>query len=286
MRLPVQGPGPVRRGRRRVLLRPRAAGRRARRAARRRLASSASSARREAASRRCCRRACCPRSRPARCRGARAGAGCSFRPGEHPAVELPALGEDERLVIAVDQLEEVFTSCRRASRARRVPADARRRGARPGRTHVVLVALRADFYGRCAAYPEFAALLSANHVLLGPMKRDELVRAIERPGAPAGPAGRARARRRARRRRRRRAGSAAAALDDAARALARAATAGCSRTASYRASGGVHGAVARLAEHAYSAADRRASSRSRARSCCGSPPRTTTASRPAPCTAR
>ena len=30
-----------------------------------------------------------------------------------------------------------------------------------------MLALRADFYGRCAAYPELAALLAANHVLVG-----------------------------------------------------------------------------------------------------------------------
>ena len=50
----------------------------------------------------------------------------------------------------------------------------------------MLVAVRADFYGRCAAYPELWRLLGANHVSVGPMRRDELRRAIELPAQRAG----------------------------------------------------------------------------------------------------
>ena len=50
----------------------------------------------------------------------------------------------------------------------------------------MLVAIRADFYGRCAVYPELSRLLGANHVLVGPMRRDELRRAIELPARRAG----------------------------------------------------------------------------------------------------
>ena len=70
----------------------------------------------------------------------------------------------------------------------------RPRRARPAAALVVLVAVRADFYGRCAAYPELSRLLGADHVLVGPMRRDELRRAIELPAAARGPARRARAR--------------------------------------------------------------------------------------------
>src|ERR671934_193893 len=51
---------------------------------------------------------------------------------------------------------------------------------------LVVLALRADFYGRCAAYPELAKLLGANHVLVGPMQPDELRRAIEQPARRVG----------------------------------------------------------------------------------------------------
>jgi WD40 repeat protein len=48
------------------------------------------------------------------------------------------------------------------------------------------VALRADYYGRFAAYPGLADLLGGNHVLVGPMQASELRRAIELPAARVG----------------------------------------------------------------------------------------------------
>ena len=101
------------------------------------------------------------------------------RPGPHPLSVLP----DSVDLLAVDQLEEAFTTCRdedeRAAFFGELVSRARD-------STVVLVALRADFYGRCAAYPEFASLLSSNHVLLGAMQRDELAHAIEGPAERAG----------------------------------------------------------------------------------------------------
>jgi DNA-binding SARP family transcriptional activator/WD40 repeat protein len=117
-----------------------------------------------------------------------------LRPGVHPPAELASvlgggLGElrvDERLVVAVDQLEEAFTLC--ADEAERAElfgalAELARDAARRA---LVVVTLRADFYGRCARYPAFAELLSRSHVLVGPMERHELVRAIELPAGRAG----------------------------------------------------------------------------------------------------
>ena len=77
-------------------------------------------------------------------------------------------------MVAVDQLEELFTVCdaeaERAAFVEELVAAARD----PERRALVVVALRADFYGRLASYPRFAELLSASHVLVGPMDRDEL----------------------------------------------------------------------------------------------------------------
>jgi len=53
-------------------------------------------------------------------------------------------------------------------------------------TTLVLLAVRADFYGRCGAYPDLSAALGAGHVLLGPMTRDELRQAIELPAERVG----------------------------------------------------------------------------------------------------
>jgi WD40 repeat protein/DNA-binding SARP family transcriptional activator len=113
-----------------------------------------------------------------------------LRPGEHPLRALhdatSAAAPEGRLVLAVDQLEEAFVACR-DERERAAFMDALVRSARdPRRRAVVLMAVRADFYGRCAAYPELWRLLGANQTPVGPMGRDELRSAIELPARRAG----------------------------------------------------------------------------------------------------
>jgi WD40 repeat protein/DNA-binding SARP family transcriptional activator len=113
-----------------------------------------------------------------------------LRPGEHPlrALEeaITEAAPGGRLVVAVDQFEEAFTACRdETKRAAFVEALIARAGD-PRRRTVVLVAVRADFYGRCASYPELWRLLGANQCPVGPMRRDELRRAIELPAQSAG----------------------------------------------------------------------------------------------------
>jgi WD40 repeat protein len=109
-----------------------------------------------------------------------------IRPGRHPLRELSHATSrhgGRQVLLVVDQFEEVFTAC----------ADERERsafiealvGAARAEKGVVL-AVRADFYGRCAAYPSLSGMLGANHVLVGPMARDELSCAIELPARRAG----------------------------------------------------------------------------------------------------
>ncbi len=114
----------------------------------------------------------------------------AMRPGPHPLETLAALGLEsvdptERLVLVVDQFEELFTLCtdedERGRFADRIVAIADD----PDRA-VVVVGLRGDYYDRCAAYPALAALLAANQVLVGPMALDELRRAVELPARRAG----------------------------------------------------------------------------------------------------
>ena len=120
--------------------------------------------------------------------GSRRWALTVLRPGEHPmrSLERGAGGGSERRVIAVDQFEEVFTACRdegeRTAFVDTLVAEARD----PYRQAFVLIAIRADFYGRCASYPELWRLLGASQVTVGPMRRDELRRAIELPARRAG----------------------------------------------------------------------------------------------------
>lgn len=113
-----------------------------------------------------------------------------IRPGEHPEHTLRAatasLHRGEHIVIAVDQFEETFTTCRdEEERAAFIAELVRAATDGSGRTTVV-IALRADFYGRCADYPGLSELVATNHVLVGPMRRDELRRAVERPAARVG----------------------------------------------------------------------------------------------------
>jgi WD40 repeat protein/DNA-binding SARP family transcriptional activator len=133
-----------------------------------------------------------------------------MRPGERPLAELsrtlaravPETGPEnaapwiddalerlpagERLVLVVDQFEEVFVACRDEAE-REAFLDALVSGsADPDERLVVVLAIRADFYGRCAEHADLSTLVSANQVLVGPMRRDELRRAIELPARRVG----------------------------------------------------------------------------------------------------
>jgi WD40 repeat protein/tRNA A-37 threonylcarbamoyl transferase component Bud32 len=201
-----------------------------------------------------------------------------LRPGERPLDELAtvlgsgtadpvgdaldALPPNTRLLLAVDQLEELFTSCRsETERAAFIEALTRAASDPDGRA-VVAVALRADFYGRFAAYPEISELLGANHVLVPPMQASELRRAVELPatrvglrvepelvdslvGDVAGEPG------------------ALPLVSTALFELWQKREDNALTFAAYRGSGGVHGAVARLAERTYAtiADERRSAAR-------------------------
>ena len=112
-----------------------------------------------------------------------------LRPGGHAAASLDealaAAPAGERLVVVVDQFEEVFTvSNDETERSAFVARLVELAGA--SEQNVVVLTIRDDFYGRCAAYPELATLLAANHVLVPPMTREELRRASELPARRAG----------------------------------------------------------------------------------------------------
>ena len=113
-----------------------------------------------------------------------------LRPSVHPASEIPAALErvapGAQLVLAVDQLEELFAAV--------VPEEKRRSFVDalvdaawdPERRAVILIGLRADFFGHLAPYVELADLVGPNHVLLGPMTVGELRRAVEGPAEQTG----------------------------------------------------------------------------------------------------
>jgi DNA-binding SARP family transcriptional activator len=166
---------------------------------------------------------------------------------------LRAIAGEERLLLVVDQFEEVFTSCR-DEEEQAVFLAALTEAARADRNVTVVVAVRADYYGHCAANPHLAGLLAANHVLIGPMGADELRRAIELPARRA--------------ELRLESGLADAMIGEVAEEPGGLPLLSCAlleswqhrqgRTltlAAYHQAGGVHGAVARLAERAWQQLD-------------------------------
>ncbi|MER6354968.1 hypothetical protein ABT186_24930 [Streptomyces sp. NPDC001634] len=110
-------------------------------------------------------------------------------PGARPATTYghlltPAEGEPESWVV-VDQFEEVFTLCRdRAERARFVDLLLAARD--PDTRLRVLIAVRADFYPRCAEHRALADALRGAGLLVGPMTADELREAVVKPAQAVG----------------------------------------------------------------------------------------------------
>src|SRR6266542_2293050 len=135
-----------------------------------------------------------------------------LRPGEHPERELDrvvfaalperirsslgssqtsleaarSLVDEERghLLVVVDQAEELFTVCDDDAERQRFLDSLTSTVRASGVT--VLLAIRADFYGRCSAHPALVELVADNHVLVGPMTEEEYRRAIELPARLAG----------------------------------------------------------------------------------------------------
>ena len=127
----------------------------------------------------------------------------TLRPGDHPmealrrtfALRAPdpvgealdRLPSGSRLVVAIDQLEELFTACESEDERAAFVDALVRLASDPQARAIVLVALRGDYYGRFAAYPALADRLGSNHVLIGPMRggraasRDRAARRTRRP---------------------------------------------------------------------------------------------------------
>jgi hypothetical protein len=96
--------------------------------------------------------------------------------------DLPARLPGGPTLLFVDQFEEVFTALDPGRREAFL--DALLTAVDDG--VMVVIALRSDFYGRCADHDGLATLVTANTVLIRPMAADELRRAVERPAALAG----------------------------------------------------------------------------------------------------
>ncbi|MFE9725689.1 helix-turn-helix domain-containing protein [Streptomyces sp. NPDC005794] len=102
--------------------------------------------------------------------------------------------EGARLVLVVDQFEEAFTLCEDTAERTRfirvlhalstVPDDPRERQKHPAA--LVVLGVRADFYGSCLVHPELAAALRNGQLPLEPMCPGEIREAVTKPAEAAG----------------------------------------------------------------------------------------------------
>nr|WP_165974828.1 hypothetical protein [Nonomuraea deserti] len=94
----------------------------------------------------------------------------------------PAAGR--RVVLVVDQLEQVFTLC--SDPAERHTFLAAVHALATSGAALVVLGLRAGFYGHCLAYPELVGSLRDGHLPLGPLTLPELREIIAGPARAAG----------------------------------------------------------------------------------------------------
>ena len=106
----------------------------------------------------------------------------------HDAVERALDGDldADRLLLVIDQLEEVFTLCSDSSGRQAFLAALTAVATASGGRTVVVVTLRADFYARLADHPRLSDLASSHQFLVTPMDEVGLGAAIEGPAQAAG----------------------------------------------------------------------------------------------------
>ncbi len=87
---------------------------------------------------------------------------------------------DQRLLLVVDQFEELFTLCKDEGEQQAFVDNLLYAATDDGVVTLVLT-LRADFYHHCARFPDLRTALERQQRYIGAMTRDELRRAIEEP---------------------------------------------------------------------------------------------------------
>ena len=86
-----------------------------------------------------------------------------------------------RLVLVVDQFEELFTLCRSEEERASFIGNLLTASLDADSPVIVLITLRADFYAPCANYPSLREALAMQQEFIGAMNDEELQRAIEEP---------------------------------------------------------------------------------------------------------
>ncbi|MFI0452037.1 NACHT and WD repeat domain-containing protein [Actinomadura sp. 6N118] len=105
---------------------------------------------------------------------------------EDPGAALAGpLAPDGRLVLVVDQFEELFTLVTGEQERQSFVGILHALANGPARAAVV-VGLRADYWDRCAAYPQFAEAIQDGQIIVEPMTEADLRLAITGPAAAVG----------------------------------------------------------------------------------------------------
>ncbi len=102
------------------------------------------------------------------------------------SLALAERAPQERLLLVVDQFEEIFTLCADEDARAMFVANLCHAATVPGGRAVVLLAMRADFYHHCAAYPQLAGLMADRQFLVSPLGSRGLRQVIEEPAWRAG----------------------------------------------------------------------------------------------------
>lgn len=98
-------------------------------------------------------------------------------------------GTGARLILIVDQFEELFTLCDNDNDRQNfvdVLQEVSGASEQEPTPALVILSLRADFYSRCLAYPQLAKALQEHQIVLGPMTTKELREAITAPAEAVG----------------------------------------------------------------------------------------------------
>ncbi|AZP22802.1 helix-turn-helix domain-containing protein [Streptomyces aquilus] len=98
-----------------------------------------------------------------------------------------------RPILIIDQFEELFTLCDQdeeredfLAALHALAAPARHQHGDAGPAALIVLGIRADYYGHCLALPGLAAHMATGHLPLGPLSQDDLRAAITEPARRAG----------------------------------------------------------------------------------------------------
>jgi WD40 repeat protein len=94
---------------------------------------------------------------------------------------LAKVSGSEHVLLVIDQFEELFTLCRDEAEQHDFVENVLTAALRPNGKALVVIAMRADFYAHCAQFDLLRQAVSSHQEYIGPMRLDDLRRAIEEP---------------------------------------------------------------------------------------------------------